>query len=58
MAIDQTENAGEAQKRETSQEPACFLCGRKDNVVALLAVRQQGRSEWVCVRCLPRLIHG
>lgn len=39
-------------------EPACFLCGRQDVDVPLLPVRRRGCSEWVCVHCLPRLIHG
>ena len=29
-----------------------------DEATALLPVRRRGKSEWVCVQCLPRLIHG
>lgn len=36
----------------------CFLCGDDDAAVSLLPVRRRGRNEWVCVHCLPRLIHG
>lgn len=36
----------------------CFSCGAGDRDRALLPVRRQGRSEWVCVRCLPAMIHG
>ncbi len=50
--------AGGAAKPAHVPAPACFLCDRQDTVVPLLAVRQMGRSEWVCVHCLPRLIHG
>lgn len=39
-------------------EPSCFLCSSDSTVAPLLPVRRLGRSEWVCVRCLPRLIHG
>ncbi len=38
--------------------PACSLCQRGDSVVPLLPIRYEGRDQWVCVRCLPRLIHG
>lgn len=36
----------------------CFRCARSEDDGPLLPVRQQGRSEWVCTRCLPTLIHG
>jgi len=36
----------------------CFRCGTDEDHAPLLPVRQQGRSEWVCTRCLPTLIHG
>lgn len=36
----------------------CFNCGTDEDHAPLLPVRQQGRSEWVCTRCLPTLIHG
>lgn len=49
---------GGATKPAHVPEPACFLCDREDVVVPLLPVRRMGRSEWVCVHCLPRLIHG
>ncbi len=39
-------------------EPRCYLCSSDDRAAALLPVRRQGRSEWVCTHCLPRLIHG
>lgn len=35
----------------------CFSCGSPDAKRVLLPIRRQGRSEWVCVRCLPGLIH-
>lgn len=39
-------------------EPSCLGCGNTDSVAPLIPVRRRGRSEWVCVRCLPVLIHG
>jgi MinD superfamily P-loop ATPase len=36
----------------------CFRCGTGEEHVALMPVRYQGHSLWVCARCLPALIHG
>ena len=36
----------------------CFACGRSEMDSPLLPVRTEGRSTWVCVKCLPQLIHG
>ncbi len=36
----------------------CFSCGASEMDRPLLPVRTQGESTWVCVRCLPALIHG
>lgn len=36
----------------------CFRCDAGEEQVPLLPVRHQGRSLWVCTRCLPALIHG
>jgi MinD superfamily P-loop ATPase len=36
----------------------CFRCGTDEDHAPLLPVRTQGRSTWVCTRCLPALIHG
>lgn len=36
----------------------CFSCGRNDNDAPLFPTRYKGESKWVCVKCLPRLIHG
>lgn len=36
----------------------CERCGATEYQNALLAARIQGRSVWVCTRCLPALIHG
>lgn len=39
-------------------ELTCFICGMGENDRVLLPVRDRGASNWVCVACLPRLIHG
>jgi len=47
-----------AEKQKAYIPQVCFRCGADEDHVPLLPVRQQGRSEWVCTRCLPALIHG
>ena len=37
---------------------ACFRCGADEDQAVLFPCRHQGKSQWVCVRCLPPLIHG
>lgn len=39
-------------------EQSCFRCGQGERGAVLLPVRTEGRSLWVCTRCLPGLIHG
>lgn len=36
----------------------CYRCDASEEQAPLLPVRHQGRSLWVCTRCLPALIHG
>jgi hypothetical protein len=36
----------------------CLHCGATSDRVVLLQCEDKGRLQWVCVRCLPRLIHG
>ncbi len=36
----------------------CFRCNTGEDEVPLVPFRHQGRSQWVCTRCLPTLIHG
>lgn len=36
----------------------CFRCGAAEDDLTLLPTRASGTSAWVCVRCLPALIHG
>jgi ferredoxin len=58
LAVLQHAQTGEPKRPAHVPDPECFLCGAGDGVAPLLPVRRQGCSEWVCVRCLPRLIHG
>lgn len=37
---------------------SCFRCGNQETDAVLFPCRYQGSSQWVCVRCLPSLIHG
>jgi Pyruvate/2-oxoacid:ferredoxin oxidoreductase delta subunit len=36
----------------------CFNCGRSEMDAVLFPARHRGESTWVCVKCLPQLIHG
>ena len=36
----------------------CFRCGASEREAVLFPCRHGGKSQWVCVRCLPPLIHG
>jgi NAD-dependent dihydropyrimidine dehydrogenase PreA subunit len=36
----------------------CFRCGAGEEAAVLFPCRYQGESRWVCVHCLPPLIHG
>ena len=36
----------------------CLRCGAGEERAILLPCRTQGKSLWVCTRCLPALIHG
>ncbi len=37
---------------------SCSLCKVSEMDQPLLPMKSKGESEWVCVKCLPRLIHG
>lgn len=40
------------------QKNACLQCGATSDEVVLLNCENKGQPQWVCVRCLPILIHG
>ncbi|WP_346354970.1 ATP-binding protein [Azotosporobacter soli] len=37
---------------------SCHWCGNSEMIQPLLPVKTNGDSTWVCVKCLPQLIHG
>jgi MinD superfamily P-loop ATPase len=39
-------------------QQTCMNCGRSENDAVLFPARTKGESTWVCVKCLPALIHG
>jgi DNA-directed RNA polymerase subunit M/transcription elongation factor TFIIS len=43
---------------EKEQKEKCFMCGASEEQAVLLQARKEGSLFWVCVRCLPILIHG
>jgi NAD-dependent dihydropyrimidine dehydrogenase PreA subunit len=46
------------QRGEQIINEKCFRCGSDEREAVLFPCRFQGKSQWVCVRCLPPLIHG
>lgn len=38
-------------------ESACFKCGKRSKVIELVKIETRGEEKWVCVKCLPALIH-
>lgn len=43
---------------EDQKNQECFVCGVKSEERVLLECVHEGDSKYVCVRCLPPLIHG
>jgi len=53
--------AAEVRHAELGKRPLgekCFRCGAGEEQAVLIPCRTQGASRWVCVHCLPPLIHG
>jgi len=42
----------------SSEEKNCTVCGINSEERMLLCGEYQAKKVWVCVRCLPMLIHG
>ncbi len=60
-AVEEHKREREARKSAGAHgesEIFCFRCKSGEADLPLLPIRRQGKSEWVCVRCLPALIHG
>ena len=47
-----------AERSETYIEQRCHVCEAGEDSRVLLPCRAEGKSLWVCTRCLPQLIHG
>ena len=43
---------------DESKVPQCLNCGATSDQNVLISCLRQGEQEWVCVSCLPILIHG
>lgn len=57
--FDETAVQRHAETRPKTYIPqTCHRCGADEDAAPLLPVRHRGDSKWVCVRCLPALIHG
>jgi len=39
-------------------ETRCSSCGKTDMETTLIPIRLKGKDQWICAKCLPRLIHG
>lgn len=39
-------------------ETRCFVCGATGQDIVYLRCVEGGQDRFVCVRCLPMLIHG
>jgi Fe-S-cluster-containing hydrogenase component 2 len=46
------------QRGKTYIAQTCHRCGASEERSVLLPCRHEGKSLWVCTRCLPALIHG
>ena len=46
------------EKQAVRDEKRCLVCQATSQERILLSAVQQDRIVWVCVRCLPTLIHG
>ncbi len=45
-------------RKKTYINQSCFNCSNTEEQAVLFPCRKDGQSLWVCVRCLPYLIHG
>ena len=52
------ERMAELAEQRAASEISCERCGAGEHQAPLMACRTEGKSVWVCVRCLPALIHG
>lgn len=43
---------------EETTTPKCLQCGATSDQNVLISCLKEGEQTWVCVSCLPILIHG
>jgi len=43
---------------ESKNHTQCLHCQRTEYEAPLMSVRYRGRQMWICVQCLPILIHN
>lgn len=43
---------------DQGKAPECMVCHSDSQVRPLIPLVNKGEQEWVCVGCLPMLIHG
>jgi MinD superfamily P-loop ATPase len=56
-----SEGAVEKKKKVQVKEfisQKCFRCGNSEREAILFPCRKDAESIWVCIKCLPPLIHG
>jgi len=56
-----SEKAVEEKQKERAREfilQTCFRCDNSEKEAILFPCRKDGDSLWVCIKCLPPLIHG
>jgi Fe-S-cluster-containing hydrogenase component 2 len=56
-----SEGAVEKKKKAQVKEfisQKCFRCGNSEREAILFPCRKDAESIWVCIKCLPPLIHG
>ncbi len=39
-------------------ENKCFMCGKNSHEKVLVQIEKEGEGNYVCVGCLPTVIHG
>ena len=53
-----TQIKGGATGGKAEEAAKCMACGTDSRSRPLLSCLLKGEPKWVCVRCLPMLIHG
>jgi len=46
------------QNQSSAAENSCSVCGVTSKERILVSAEKEGGQVWICVRCLPAIIHG